>query len=197
MPTSNPYSVVQPPPQDPDWLKPFLTHCHRRRYPAKTEFIPPPDTPDRIFYLVPAQVTICLEDEEGREIILSYLNKGDFIGEMGLFMPMPKRSVMVRTRSSCELAEISYSKLEQLFEGDLKPYTKDILYALGAQLTQRLLHTSRKVGHLAFLDVTGRIAGTLLELCKRIESEMGRELPAPRGAIPRRGICARSWSARP
>ena len=84
---------------------------------------------------------LALEDEEGREIILSYLNKGDFIGEMGLFMPMPRRSVMVRTRSACELAEISYQKLEQLFESDLRSFTKEILYALGRQLTERLAAT--------------------------------------------------------
>ncbi len=144
MPQTNPYSIVQPPPQDPDWLKPFLAHCHRRRYPAKTEFIHPGDAADSLFYLISGQVTIFLEDEDGREIILTYLNKGDFIGEMGLFMPMPKRSVMVRTRSACELAEISYHKLEQLFEADLQAYTKDILYALGRQLTERLPRPARR-----------------------------------------------------
>jgi CRP/FNR family cyclic AMP-dependent transcriptional regulator len=113
------------------------------------------------------QVTVFIEDEDGREIILTYLNKGDFIGEMGLFRPTPKRSVMVRTRSACELAEISYGKLEQLFDGELRPYVKDILYAIGRQLTERLDATSQKVSHLAFLDVTGRIAGTLLDLCKQ------------------------------
>ena len=143
MPQNSPYTIAKPPPQDPEWLKPFLAHCHRRRYPAKTEFIHPGDAADSLFYLVSGQVTIYLEDEEGREIILTYLNKGAFIGEMGLFIPIPKRSVMVRTRSSCELAEISYNKLEQLFSSDLRSYTKDILYALGKQLTERLAATSQ------------------------------------------------------
>ena len=40
------------------------------------------------------------------------------------------------------------------------------VYAMGAQLSQRLIQTSVKVGHLAFFDVTGRIARTLLDLCK-------------------------------
>ena len=97
---------------------------------------------DTLFYLVDGSVAIIIEDEEGKEIILTYLNKGEFIGEMGLFTSQiqPSRSVLVRTRSSCMLAEISYARLEQLFETDLKPYLKEMLYAMGAQLTQRLLH---------------------------------------------------------
>ena len=121
-------TIITPPQPDPEWLKPFLSHCHRRRHPAKTEFIHPGDSADSIFYLISGQVTVLIEDEEGREIILTYLNKGEFVGEMGLFMPQPTRSVMVRTRSACELAEISYQKLERLFDSDLRPYTKDILY---------------------------------------------------------------------
>ena len=153
--------------------------------------------PDSV--LVSGQVTVFIEDEDGREIILTYLNKGDFIGEMGLFMPMPKRSVMVRTRSSCELAEISYNKLEQLFESDLRPYTKDILYALGRQLTDRLAATSQKVSHLAFLDVTGRIAGTLLELCKQPDAMThpdGMQIRITRQEIGRIVGCSREMAGR-
>jgi CRP/FNR family cyclic AMP-dependent transcriptional regulator len=32
-----------------------------------------------------------------------------------------------------------------------------LLYSIGAQISQRLLDTSRKAGRLAFLDVTDRI----------------------------------------
>ena len=140
-----------------------------------------------------------IEDEDGREIILTYLNKGDFIGEMGLFIPMPKRSVVVRTRSSCELAEISYSKLEQLFGGDLRSFAKDILYALGRQLTERLAATSQKVSHLAFLDVTGRIAGTLLELCRQPDAMThpdGMQIRITRQEIGRIVGCSREMAGR-
>ncbi|MCB1725058.1 MAG: cAMP-activated global transcriptional regulator CRP [Chromatiaceae bacterium] len=199
MPQSNPYSIAQPPPQDPDWLKPFLAHCHRRRYPAKTEFIHPGDAADSLFYLVSGQVTVYLEDDEGREIILTYLNKGDFIGEMGLFLPTPMRSVMVRTRTACELAEISYQKLEQLFETDLRSFTRKILYALGRQLTERLAATSQKVSHLAFLDVTGRIAGTLLDLCKQPDAMThpdGMQIRITRQEIGRIVGCSREMAGR-
>lgn len=192
-------SIVRPPPQDPNWLKPFLAHCHRRRYPAKTDFIHPGDPSDSVFYLVDGQVTVLMEDDDGREIILTYLNKGEFIGEMGMFLPQPTRSVMVRTRSACELAEISYSKLEELFAGELSPHTKDILYAIGRQLAERLVATSRKVSHLAFLDVTGRIAGTLLELCKQPDAMThpdGMQIRITRQEIGRIVGCSREMAGR-
>jgi len=192
-------SIIKPPIPEPDYLQPFLSFCHRRRYPAKTDIIHPGDTADILYYLVDGSVTILIEDEDGKEIILTYLNKGDFIGEMGLFMAQANRSVLVRTRTECMLAEISYSRLEQLFKSDLKGYTQDILYALGAQLTTRLINTSRKVGHLAFLDVTGRIAGTLLELCKQpdaITHPDGMQIRITRQEIGRIVGCSREMAGR-
>jgi len=193
-------SLINPPPQDPAWIKAFLAHCHRRRYPAKTDFIHPGDPSDSVFYLVDGQVTVLVEDEEdGREIILAYLNKGEFIGEMGLFMPQPTRSVTVRTRATCQLAEISYARLETLFENELRDHAKDILYAIGRQLTERLVATSRKVSHLAFLDVTGRIAGTLLELCKQPDAMThpdGMQIRITRQEIGRIVGCSREMAGR-
>jgi CRP/FNR family cyclic AMP-dependent transcriptional regulator len=199
MPYSPNNSIIQPPPQDPDWLKPFLAHCHRRRYPAKTDFIHPGDPADTLFYLVSGQVTVLIEDEDGREIILSYLNKGEFIGEMGLFQPTPTRSVMVRTRTACELAEISYLKLDQLFRTELQAHATPLLYAIGRQMTERLAATSQKVGHLAFLDVTGRIAGTLLDLCKQPDAMThpdGMQIRITRQEIGRIVGCSREMAGR-
>jgi len=192
-------TIIQPPPPEPEYLQPFLSFCHRRRYPAKTEIIRPGDPADVLYYIIEGSVTIVMEDDDGREIILTYLNKGEFIGEMGLFIHQPQRSVLVRTRSECVLAEISYKRLEQLFDTDLEQYARSILYAFGAQMTERLLHTSHKVGHLAFLDVTGRIAGTLLELCKQPDAMThpdGMQIRITRQEIGRIVGCSREMAGR-
>ena len=139
----------------------FLEHCHRRRYPAKSVIIYAGDKPDVLYYIVEGSVSVLIEDTDGREIVLAYLNPGDFFGEMGLFEEEINRSAWVRTRTQCELAEISYDRFRQVAERD-----PGILFALAAQMATRLRKTSRKVGDLAFLDVTGRVARTLLELCK-------------------------------
>jgi CRP/FNR family cyclic AMP-dependent transcriptional regulator len=192
-------SIIKPPPKDPDWLQPFLSSCHRRRYPKNTEILHQGDPADVLFYIVDGSVAALMEDDDGREIILAYLNKGDFIGEMGLFMPEPRRSVMVRSRTDCQIAEITYKRLEQLLANDLNAYTKDILFAIGAQLTRRLQHTSNKVGHLAFLDVTGRIARTLLELCQQPDAMThpdGMQIRITRQEIGRIVGCSREMAGR-
>lgn len=61
-------SIIKPPEQDPAFLKPFLSFCHRRRYPAKTDIIHPGDRADILYYIVDGSVTILIEDEDGKEI---------------------------------------------------------------------------------------------------------------------------------
>lgn len=60
------------------------------------------------------------------------------------------------------MAEISYKKFRQLIQ-----VNPDILMRLSSQMARRLQVTSEKVGNLAFPDVTGRIAQTLLNLAKQ------------------------------
>ncbi len=63
----------------------FLSHCHRRRYPAKSTIIYAGDQGDTLYYIIKGSVTVMIEDDsDGKEIILAYLNPGDFFGEMGL-----------------------------------------------------------------------------------------------------------------
>src|SRR3982750_216946 len=118
----------------------FLGQCHRRRYPSKTAIIRPGDSANILYFIIEGSVTVLTEDEEGRELILAYINAGEFIGEMGLFVEVPRREVMVRTRTSCDLAEISYERLFQLFEGPLREVCGKVMFSIGTQLTNRLLH---------------------------------------------------------
>lgn len=192
-------SIINPPPPEPTWLRPFLAHCHCHQYPARHDLMKPDTPADTLLYIIKGQVTVLLEDDDGKEIILAYLNKGDFIGEMGLFAPQPKRSVCIRTRSKCELAEITYSKLEHLLNTELKDQVKPFLYAIGHQLSDRLMQTSRKVSHLAFLDVTGRVASTLLDLANQPDAMThpdGMQIRITRQEIGRIVGCSREMVGR-
>ena len=172
----------------------FVDNCHRRRYPAKSVIIYAGDQPDVLYYIVEGSVTVLIEDENGHEIVLAYLNPGDFFGEMGLFGESSDRSAWVRTRTQCELAEISYSRYRQLAEEDA-----GILFALAAQMAARLRSTSRKVSDLAFLDVTGRVARTLLDLCKQPDAMThpdGMQIKITRQEIGRIVGCSREMVGR-
>ena len=187
------------PKTDPTWLEPFLSFCHIKRYEKLVDFIRAGEPADSLYYLVEGSVAALIEDEDEREIVLAYINKGEFIGEMGLFTPQTTRSVMVRTRVRCRVAEITYKRLSYLLDTELKDHAKELLYAIGAQLSQRLRHTSRKVGHLAFLDVTGRIARTLLDLCDQPDAMThpdGMQIRITRQEIGRIVGCSREMAGR-
>lgn len=152
---------AKPAPAQSPAIQRFLEHCHRRRYPAKSVIIYAGDPPDVLYYIVQGSVTVVIEDDDGREMVLAYLNRGDFFGEMGLFDAEKHRSAWIRARTQCEVAEISYTRFRQLAKED-----PDILFALASQMAFRLRRTSNMVSRLAFMDVTGRVARTLLDLSK-------------------------------
>ena len=79
----------------------FLSYCRIRAVPSKTVLIHAGDVPDVLYYVVKGSVEVLIEDEEGNEMVLAYLNKGQFFGEMGLFNEQPARSAWVRASSSC------------------------------------------------------------------------------------------------
>ncbi len=184
---------------DPAAMQRLLEQCHRRRYPGKTAILRPGDPANTLFYVIDGSVTVCSEDEQGRELILAYINRGEFIGEMGLFVEQAQREVLIRTRSSCELAEIGYEKLFHLFEGPLRDDCPRILFAIGLQLTHRLLRTSRQVSRMAFLDVTNRIARTLLDLCQEPDAMShpdGTQIRISRQELSRIVGCSREMAGR-
>ena len=63
----------------------------------------------------------------------------------------------------------------------------------------RLRNTSQKVGNLAFLDVTGRIAATLLDLCKQPDAMThpdGMQIKVTRQELGRIVGCSREMAGR-
>lgn len=182
-----------------DAMTRFLSHCHRRSYNKNTIIIRPGDVGDTLYFIVEGSVTVSMEDDEGRELILAYLNKHDFIGEAGLFIEPRQREVVVRTRVKCDLAQISYKRLETLLQTELNADAPHIIYAIGLHLSQRLIHTSRKVKRLTFFDVTGRIARTLMDLCEEpdaIDHPKGKQIKISRQEISRIVGCSREMAGR-
>ena len=180
-------------------LEQFLHLCHTKSYPPKATVIRPGDKPDKLLFIIDGSVSVSVDDEEGHELILAYLNKNDFIGEIGVFRETESRTVTVKTRTKCQLAEISYDRLNHALKNELREYASDILYLLAEQLSTRLLITSRKYQDLAFMDVEGRIARTLLDLCNEpdaITHPDGMQLSITRQEIGRIVGCSREMAGR-
>ena len=164
-------------------IQAFIAQAHKRTLRPKHTVIHAGDEPKSLYLILEGSVSILLEDEDGREIVLAYLNAGQFFGEMCLFPDQPRRSAIVRTRSPTLVAEIAYPAFSAFV---LKH--PQIMYEVAGQLAMRLRDTSRRVGDLAFLDVAGRLAHALLELCQQPDAHMH-----PRGTIVR---CSRQELAR-
>jgi CRP/FNR family cyclic AMP-dependent transcriptional regulator len=177
----------------------FLSYCTQRKVPKKGLILRTGTPADHLYYLVQGSASVIDCDEDGNEIILAYLNAGDFIGEIGMFYKVKNHTANIRARSACVLAEIEFQTLQQLFKTELHEEHAHILMAVGLQLSQRLLQTSRRVTRMAFMDVAGRIARTLIELCSEpdaIPSEPGVQLHVSRQEIARIVGCKRETVGR-
>jgi CRP/FNR family cyclic AMP-dependent transcriptional regulator len=144
-----------------DLIASLLQHCRLTRHAARASIIARGQPSDELLYIVSGSVAVMLEDEHGREIVLGYLNEGEFFGEIGLLTDSPNRTAYVRARSPCQVAHIAYGRLR-----GLPALFPDIIFLIACQLASRLLKTNRRLRDLAFMDVSGRIARTLLDLCK-------------------------------
>ncbi len=174
-------------------MEDFLTSAHKRRYPRGTTIIYAGEQSDSIYYITKGSVTVLIEDDSGHEIILAYLNEGDFFGEMAMFGE-GTRTAWVKAKAECEVAELSYQKFAELSQKD-----SGMLYELATQLADRLDKTTQKVGDLAFLDVTGRVARTLLDLCTEpdaITHPDGMQIKITRQEIGRIVGCSREMVGR-
>ena len=172
----------------------FLTYCRVRTAPSKTVMIHAGDTPDSLYYIVSGSVEVMIEDEDGNEMVLAYLNKGEFFGEMGLFYEQPTRSAWVRTRTECEIAEMTYPHFRQIASE-----SPGLIFELATQLASRLNRTNRKLGDLAFVDVTGRIAHAIMDLCREPDAMThpdGMQIKVSRQELSRLVGCSREMAGR-
>jgi CRP/FNR family cyclic AMP-dependent transcriptional regulator len=175
----------------------FLRHCQRKSYKAKGTVLQQGTDSDTLYLILDGSVSVMVEDESepGHMLVVAYLNPGDFVGEMGLFDDEDQvRSAMVVAKTQCEVAEISYERFHQI-----RGQFPEILYAVSRQLGSRLRQTTRKLSDLAFVDVSGRIAHTLLDLCKEPDAMThpdGMQIKITRQELGKIVGCSREMAGR-
>lgn len=175
----------------------FLRHCQRHSYKSKSVILREGEVSDSLLLILDGSVSVMVEDEmdEDHKMVVSYLNLGDFCGEMGLFGTEPEvRSAMVVARTACEVAEISYERFHQI-----RSQFPDILFAIANQMGERLRKTTRKLKNLAFVDVSGRVAHTLLDLSKQPDAMThpdGMQIKVTRQELGKIVGCSREMAGR-
>lgn len=187
------------PPISEESLKHFLSFCKIKKIPKKGVVFREGDPAENFYYILDGSVSVTSVDEDGQEIVFTYLHKGEFIGEIGLFIMHKDRSAMVRARTECTLAEISYADFDQLTKKELRDQHAEILNIVGFQLSERLLKTSTRISLLTSMDVSGRIARTLLDLCQEpqaLSHPEGTQIHISRQEIGRIVSCSRETVGR-
>jgi CRP/FNR family transcriptional regulator, cyclic AMP receptor protein len=131
-----------------------------RRY-AKDDVVFHADESGDVFCLIrEGQVKVTMISPEGKEIILSLLDPGDFFGEMALLDDEPRSATVVATEP-LELITIWRSDFLQILSENFD-ITKKVL----AEISRRLRTASNRIESLATMDVYGRLARFFLDLAK-------------------------------
>jgi len=174
----------------------LIKNSHVQAIPAKNVVVHAGSAANTLYYIVKGSVEVTVENDQGNEIVLTYLNEGQFFGEMGLFStdPNPCRTALVKTRRNCEIAEISYERFRQLIEK-----YPELLFELAAQIATRLERSNDKITDLAFLDATGRIARAIVALCEDPDAMThpeGMQIRVSRQELARIASCSREMAGR-
>lgn len=156
-------------------MQALIARAHKHSLPPRHMIMMPGHAPRSLCLILQGSVTLTLEDPDGRELVVGYLNEGDVLGEGLLFPDEELANMAARTRGPVLVAEIGRAGFMEL----CREYP-ELLLAFSGQLVQRLRMLSQRVAELAFLDVTGRLAQTLQDLSQRPEAG-----PHPRGNVVR------------
>ncbi|MFK8042335.1 cAMP-activated global transcriptional regulator CRP [Congregibacter sp.] len=175
----------------------FLRFCETREYAKGKTILREGEQSDKLYLILDGSVSVMVEDEqdEDHKMVVSYLNLGDFFGEMGLFGEDDETSsAEVITREASKIAEISYERFIKI-----KTQFPDILFGIASQMSNRLRKTTFKLKNLAFVDVSGRIAHTLIDLSKQPDAMThpeGMQIKITRQELGKIAGCSREMAGR-
>lgn len=132
-----------------------------RQYPKGNVILLAEEEGDTMYVILRGKVKISIISEDGREIILEIFQEHDFFGEMSLLDSGPRSATVI----AMEDTELLMLRRPEFL--DLIRRIPEIATKLLAEMTSRLRRADRKIESLALLNVTGRIAGTLLQLAEQ------------------------------
>ncbi|WKB53075.1 Crp/Fnr family transcriptional regulator [Eleftheria terrae] len=135
-------------------------HTRRRSYAKGAILVNEGDAGNELFIVCSGSLKVYLNDDQGREVILSVLGHGDHFGELALLDGAP-RSASVEALERSDLLVINKPTFEAVLHGN--PACMDVVVR---ELVGRVRELSENVRALALVDVFGRIARLLLSLAR-------------------------------
>lgn len=124
------------------------------------------DVSSTMYFIKEGRVNATLSNEDGKEVILSSLKKGDHFGELSLLDGEPRSSNII-TMEKCEFLILHKDDLFKMMQQDSRIAINVIKY-----LCSRIRYITRNVESLALMDVYGRLVRLLHDLSE--ESAEGK-----------------------
>ncbi len=150
----------------PAALEPIARASLLRRVSRGTAVVMTGERTDFVYIILSGSLKVLVNDEEGREVILSILGPGELFGEMGVIDDTP-RSATVVAASPADLVVFTKTDFKRVMQENF-----DVALYIMKNLAHRLRVADRKIESLALLDVYGRVARLLLENAEKVGDEL-------------------------
>ncbi len=140
--------------------------------PAGTHFITAEQPGEVVYVILEGTVKIYVSQEDGREVILAFLGRGDTVGEMSL-VDSSGRSANVMTTERSRLLWMDRAGFQTCLR-EMSPLANNLIRLLA----NRLRFANEQIQALCTLDVPSRVARQILALADRY----GNPPPGEKGA---------------
>ena len=133
-----------------------LSRCVKQhKYPKHSVIVTEGDTNSNFYIVVSGRLKVFVNGEDGRQLVLNWLEPGDYFGELSLIDGAP-RSASVVTLEPTLLQFISQQDFQQLLAAD-----QAASQAMMKALVRRIRYLTNGMRDLALLDVYRRVANLL------------------------------------
>ena len=132
----------------------------RRTCPKDTVVFFENEEGDSFFCIVDGRIKVTILGDDGREVILSVLGRGDFFGEMALLDNEPRSATAIAVEDT-ELLSLHRNDFQSVLADN-----RSIMSALIKILTARLRRANHQISTLALLDVYGRVARVIVDTAR-------------------------------
>jgi len=134
----------------------LLKLAHECRYEKNSIILTQGERSNSLYIILEGRLKVYVADEEGRQALLAFLNKGDFFGELSLLDDEP-RSASVMTVEPARLLCLTQDSFRRFIDA----HPENLLPMLRI-LARRLRAMDDTICSLSTLDVYGRVARVLL-----------------------------------
>lgn len=142
----------------PDLLQQLQAHAIEHTVPRGQTIFAKGDVGTSLFAILEGQVKVVSFSAQGKNAVMNFLGPGDIFGEIAL-LDGGARTADVTAVTNCKVMVIERRDFLPLIQNQ-----PNIMQKLIAVLCERLRNTSRQLEEVMFLDLSGKLAKTLLRM---------------------------------